>query len=305
MKKYIPTLLLVVICIGLFWYTGGHNFYEATAESQQKLFAFNRDDVKNLTVKWNEQEVDVNRQDDNWVMEKPAAYPVNENMVSSWLDALSSITQDMVVEENASDLGKYGLEKPSGEYEVKLKDGSEQLLLIGDELAVNGYYYAAVDQSRRVYRVGASAVEALQKEPLQFIARTPVSFDSDTVSSLQFHWKQDKWALTKTDLDQTALAAKWRLGDQELDGSKANMLLDKVLFLATEELMKPATDIAMKAPDLTIEIKTSHESETGSMIYHGKLDGNKVWIVKQGGQWAYAVPLADVQQAFEQVKDMK
>ncbi|MCR8644966.1 DUF4340 domain-containing protein [Paenibacillus sp. N1-5-1-14] len=306
MKRYIPTLLLVVICIGLFWYTGGRDFYEETSEeSSQRLFAFEQDDVNKMMVKWNEQEVDMNRQDDKWVMEKPAAYPVNPNMVSSFLESLSGISQDMIVEDNASDLGKYGLEKPSGEYEVTLKDGSKQLLRIGDELPVPGNYYATIDQSKRVYRVGASSVQALQKEPLHFVARTPVSFNSDQVTDVTFHWNKEEWSMSKASLDQTAILSKWKLGDQELDGSKANMLLDKISFLATEQLMKPASEISMKAPELTITIKMTQDGTSNTITLQGKIEGDQVWVVSSGGQWAYAIALSEVQTAFDQANQLK
>ena len=147
MKRFIPTILLVVICIGGFWYASSKDFFQEKKDEPKSLLTLKQEDVKAVSVKTEEEQIDLNRTANGWDMQKPQAAPMNSNQVDSWLDALGLVTSTKLVEDQASNLVEYGLDKPVGTYEVTLKDGSKQGLLVGTALPIEGFSYVQVEGS--------------------------------------------------------------------------------------------------------------------------------------------------------------
>ncbi len=96
----------------------------------------------------------------SWTMNTPIKASVNESAVYPMLDALSSTSVYEFVEENPKDLSKYGLDKPSYEFEFSV-EGKNYKLTMGEEI-VKGYaIYAMLD--------GSNEVVAVNMEPYNFV----------------------------------------------------------------------------------------------------------------------------------------
>jgi hypothetical protein len=292
MKKLIPTLLLVIVCIGAFWYASSKDFFREKPVEPTTLASIKNDDVQTIGIQTPENQVELARKSDGWVMTKPSVLPLNSNLVEGWIDSYALLTSDKVIEEHASDLAKYGLDKPAEVYKATLKDGSVKTIQVGEALPIQGYFYAKVEGSPAVYQVGEQAISGLKKAPLDFMDAAPLKFDNDKVQSAKITWKGQSWTLTKTDKDKPAAGAAWKLGDKDLVGTDVVTLLDKLTFLQTAELVKPSKDAAMTAPELQVEVTMADNTKD---TYQGKLDQDKLWLVKQSGEWAYALPAADIQ----------
>jgi hypothetical protein len=292
MKKFVPTLLLVIVCMGAFWYASSKDFFREKKVEPTTLASVKKEDVQTIGIQTPENLVELARKGNSWVMTKPAALPLNSNLVESWIDSYGLLTSEKVIEDNASDLGKYGLDKPVEVYKATLKDGSVKTIQVGEALPVQGYFYAKVEGSSAVYQVGEQALSGLKKAPLDFMDTAPLKFDNDKVQTAKITWKGQTWTLTKTDKDKPASGAAWKLGDKELKGEDAAPLLDKLTFLHTAELAKPSKDAAMTAPELQVELTMADNAKD---TYQGKLEQDKLWLVKQSGEWAYALAAADIQ----------
>jgi len=315
MKKLIPTLVLVLVCVGLFGYASSNNFFKEEEKLPQPLLAVKEENVQSfaVTIVGSEasqqsqdepQTTEIVREGDGWTMKKPADYPLNANAIDSWFSYIGAVTQDMVVEEQATDLAKYGLEKPGTEIRIIEKNGMVRTLRIGDSLAIAGYKYAAIDDVRTVYRVGESAVNAIGKTPLDFIDKNPVRFDADTIQSLKVEWKGASWTLEKAEQEKSAYESKWKLGDKELEGGAATSIVSKARLLATEAIPKLAVEAGLvggSASDLKLTVVTKREDGgEATQTYSGKLDGETVWVADALGTWAYAIPVATVDELYNQ-----
>jgi len=332
MKKLIPTLALVLVCVGLIWYASSNDFFRETEKTPVKLMDVAEANAQSIAIVSTPEAgasgetgtdgkaadasakpagepvtTEIVREGDGWKMTKPDAYPLNANALESWFGYVSGITQDMVVEENATDLNKYGLGKPKTEFRVTLKDGSTQSMRIGDALPVDGYFYAAVGDNNTVYRVGESSVNAAFKTPLEFIDKNPILFDTDAVTALKMQWKGQSWTLTKSEKDKSAYESKWKLGDKELAGSDASQITGAARFLASDVLPKPASDAGLDggAADLTVEVTVAQDGADVAKTYSGKLAGDAVWIAAPGEKWAFAIPQQSVQDLFDKGKPNK
>lgn len=71
----------------------------------------------------------------------------------------AKLTAYKSVEENASDLSKYGLTKPAAEFAVTFADGSERTFMIGDVAHKNRYRYVSEKNEGDVYMVLESTIQ--------------------------------------------------------------------------------------------------------------------------------------------------
>jgi|GEM_PF-580559 len=306
MKRLIPTLVLVIVCIAAFWYASSKNFFQEQPETGTKLVTISKEDVSGYTIKTPDGEIELQKGDGGWQMIKPSALPLNNYSPDSWVDSFTGLMKESTVEAEPSDLAQFGLDQPTQEFTVKLKDGSSQTLAVGAAVPIQGYRYARYSGSPEVFQISDSAVTSLAKQPFDFMETSPLQMKYDQVQSLSVAWKGAKWTLSRNeaDKDKKAYEAAWKLGDKEVKGADAGNFLDNALFMSTNRLVEPAAQIqGLDQPELVIELKELENGQEKSAVYAGKIKGSDVWIARQGGEWAYAIPVDRVQELFDKAKD--
>ena len=103
---------------------------------------------------------------------------IKQSLYNSYLfDSLAGygakLTAKELVEENASDLGKYGLDNPVADVEIKYTDGSSLSLIFGGDAPSGAYTYFAEQGSRDVYICYTYQVNSFFKySRMNFIATT-------------------------------------------------------------------------------------------------------------------------------------
>lgn len=300
MKRLIPTLLLVIICIGGFWYASSQDFFKEKKPEAAPIAKVKKEEVASYSVKTGDTELEMQQKDGKWTMSKPSPLPLNDYSANGWIDSFNMISKDATIDAEGKDLAKFGLDKPQQQFSVKLSNGTVHTLSVGNAMLVQGYDYAMFSGSPEVFKLSDSQVKSLAKTPLDFMEKSPVKLDYEQVRGLTVDWKGHKWTLTKTDVDKKSYEANWKLGDQEVKGADSSKYLDKLQFLATEQLAKKAADVKLNAPELRVEVKTADTAgKEATTVYVGKLDGEQVWIAQEGGEWAYAVPSASIQELSE------
>jgi hypothetical protein len=303
MKRLIPTLVLLIVCIGGFWYAKSHNFFREKQDDVKSLVAsVKADDVQSISLQTADgKQTELQRGDTAWTMTKPASLPVDSNLVEGWIQSYNTLTFETKVEDNA-DLAKYGLDKPKQMYVLTMKNGPVHTIRVGMPVAIQGYSYVSVDDGKTVYQVSDQSLSALGKAPVDFQVKSPVKFDYDKVTALQVTWKGQTWSLTKTDKDKSAADASWKLGSKNLKGSDATPVMDAFLFLETQQEAKPASSFNMTAPDFSADLTETEGGTDKTTKYVGRLDGDNVWLLKQGDAWAYAVPAKSIQDLADKGK---
>jgi hypothetical protein len=301
MRRLIPTLVLLIVCIGGYWYAASHNFFREQTDTVKTLVAsVKTDDVQSVSLQMADgAPTELQRAADGkaWTMTKPTALPVDDNSVDGWIQSYNALTFEAKVEDNA-DLAKYGLDKPKQVYKLTMKNGPVHTVSVGSPLAIQGYSYVSVDDAKTVYQVSDQTLQGIGKAPVDFQVKGPVKFDYDKVVSLAIKWKDQAWTLTKTDKDKPAADASWKLGSKDLKGSDATPILDAFLFVETQVEAKPASAINMTPPDFTADV-----TQTDTTVkYVGKIDGDNVWLLRQGDSWAYAIPAQSLQDLADKGK---
>jgi hypothetical protein len=317
MKRLLPTLIVVIVCIGGFWYASSQSYFQdKTVVGANKLINLQEGDIQAIQLQVRDTTnltssaellalTELSKKTTDWQMAKPAALPVNSFSVDSWNTAYAALTYEGIVEENPTNLVDYGLVEPKQYYQVTLKDGTVKKLLIGNALPIDGHVYAKFADAPKVYDLNEQVLQALMKRPLDFVDKAAIKLNYDNVKSIQMEWKGAKWLLEKAEADKTVFETTWKLDGKERKANEGTAILDKIVGLTTAVMPKAIAEVPMDSPELRITVVESVAGKDTSTAFIGKIEQDNVWIAKQGGAWAFAVPLASVQEAFDASKPVE
>lgn len=157
MRKYITTIVLVVIFLGLlafFW------FYESKREGKQEedlltktfvVWDLNRDEIISLIFEYDDKMIEViKKPDNNWEMTKPENAKVKTDKINDILDKLSKIEGkgEEIVYKNLAD---FGLEKPRAKVTLRFSNDNTKDIILGDENPEGTKIYAKVSDKNFVF----------------------------------------------------------------------------------------------------------------------------------------------------------
>jgi len=134
MKKYITTIILVVLFVSLL---GFFYFFESDKEDKTEeepiaetfvVWELNSDEIVAIELEHSKKDIKlVKKEDGNWKLKD---IKIDEDKINSLMDSLQYIEAmgEEITYENLSD---FGLEKPDARVKIKLSDGSEKELIFG------------------------------------------------------------------------------------------------------------------------------------------------------------------------------
>ena len=107
---------------------------------------------------------------------------LNQNMVmkQGLVKDMASLEAYKLVEENASDLSKYGLDKPNTVFTVNMKDGTKRTFKIGDKATKNRYRYVSEEGKSDVYMVLESVLSDMIERKEDFIVTSLIPSSTAT-----------------------------------------------------------------------------------------------------------------------------
>ncbi|NMG22772.1 hypothetical protein DP116_26365 [Brasilonema bromeliae SPC951] len=157
MKLQRTTLILILLALGL----GGFvYFHEIKSEpepkevkQQQKIFSFKEDDVQSLTVKTQNQTLNLERTDKSeepkWMMKSPEVAPASNAIVGYLMNLLVEGKSDRIVSISPNQLAEFGLDQPQTTIDVKLKNQKTHQLILGKPDFNRRFLYAQTDPQNK------------------------------------------------------------------------------------------------------------------------------------------------------------
>lgn len=132
----------------------------------------------------------------SWLMTSPYSmmYGVNDQNLGTTINAAISIKINTVVDPNATNLSKYGLDKPSLDLVVKDTKNTLHLIFGNDEDADNTYFKLA--SSNAVYTCSKSSLDAFNVKPFELSGKYADMINIDDVDSIDFQGPQGNHTLT-------------------------------------------------------------------------------------------------------------
>lgn len=134
-----------------FYEIQGSQQRETVKEQQQKVFAFQANQVQSFTVKTSDQTLTIERKSDNksseknWEIKSPTPGPANQATVDFLLDRLTTGKSERTVTVAAGQKAEFGLDQPQATIEVKLANQQSHKLILGKPDFSGRFLYAQVD----------------------------------------------------------------------------------------------------------------------------------------------------------------
>jgi hypothetical protein len=290
MKFYKNAVILVIIVALL---AGAYilvtrNRPEGTEDDSDlvRLTDYISSDVESLTLENPEGTFVIVRKDDKWILSSPADLKYDSLILSSIVINAASIIADRLVEENAQDIAKYGLDNPVT-VRLKTKDGKETVLEVGDRTPTKSGYYIKLAGKSDVYVISTYTGDYLVKDRNGMRSKELFDFSKDDINTLVMNRKGQNvfksikegdgisgWALTepiKGSMDSTALSPMLEaLAMTTVD----EFVEDKPSYLAQYGLDDPAYEFEFStAAGETYKLLMGEEKKKGLTIY-AKLDNS-------------------------------
>ena len=142
----------------------------------------------------------------NWQITEPKPLAADQSAVSGMLSTLSLLNSERLVEENAADLKRYGLDQPSVEVEISEKTNQSKKLLIGDDTPTGGAVYAMLAGRPHVYTIATFNKNSVDKGLNELRDKRLFTIDADKVSrielrhggqDIEFGRDKDEWQILK------------------------------------------------------------------------------------------------------------
>lgn len=118
---------------------------------------------------------------DTWTIEEIKDIEQNTTLTTAAANIAASLSYLDKVEDNATDLSKYGLTQPKSTFTVSYADSNqtEKTFLIGNETPKSGYYYLCEEGQTAVYTVKETGLKYFMSKPEFFVDLTLLDTPED------------------------------------------------------------------------------------------------------------------------------
>ncbi|GAB1544257.1 hypothetical protein NUACC21_69330 [Scytonema sp. NUACC21] len=156
MKLQRTTLILLLIALGLgafvyFHEIRGTSQQEEVQNNKQPIFSFKADDVQSLTIKAQNQTINLERSGKSevskWLMKSPEVAPTSDPIVGYLMNLLVEGTSDRTISISNNQLSEFGLDQPQAIIYIKLKNQQKHQLILGQPDFNRRFLYAQADPS--------------------------------------------------------------------------------------------------------------------------------------------------------------
>ncbi len=162
--------------------------WPARAYRSRTILNIVADDITGLEIinEYNEKITMVNN-GINWVMQYPWKLNGDEKNMNELANDISRSKITALIEEKSDDLSKYGLDNPKLVFNVSLKYGMpEKIILVGNKLNIGNRDLCVAKQFDQdlIFAFENSLVTKLTRKPEWFIDKNPMKFNIETINKI-------------------------------------------------------------------------------------------------------------------------
>jgi hypothetical protein len=152
-----------------------------------KILELKEPDIKQIEIRHRDGEMTVVKKSDagKWSIAAPQPLAADQSAVGAITSAVSSLSSDRMIDENASNLPSYGLDPPRIGITLTMADGKTHVLRIGEDTPVEGGTYAMLDGDKRLFTIASFSKTALDKQSKDLREKHLLTFDQDKLSRVE------------------------------------------------------------------------------------------------------------------------
>ncbi|WP_226001823.1 DUF4340 domain-containing protein [Paenibacillus sp. BJ-4] len=297
MRKWIPTVLLLVVLGAGIIYAKSQNFFREQAPAARQLVQLTREDISSFAITGKDgTTVELTQRDGKWSMSKPQSYPLNGYTIDNWLAAIQDVKLGETVESSPKDVAKYGISATHDRIEIKTKKGDVHTFAFGETLPSGDAAYVLSDQ-KEVASVPIDTLSGLLLGTADFTDTTPFDWDDAKLSGLEWEGEKASWMLKSSGSSQAGDSAStsWTLNGKSIAGDTATSLSQQIKNLASNLPLRKASELSKPVHRFTLSV--SLDQDKSQLVYQGWTlndDPDTVWVVPPQSNWAYGLSVSEV-----------
>ncbi|MGY5485401.1 DUF4340 domain-containing protein [Paenibacillus sp. ALE2] len=306
MRKWIPTVLLLVVLGAGIIYAKSQNFFREQAPAARQLVQLTQGDITSFAITGKDgKSVELDQHDGKWSMSKPRSYPLNQYTLDNWLAAIQNVKLGDVVESSPKDVAKYGISATHDQVEIKTKNGDVRTFAFGDTLPSGDAVYVLSDQ-KEIASVPIDTLSGLLLGVDDFTDTTPFDWDDTKLSGIEWEGQNASWMLRSSGNSGTgdSASASWTLNGKSVVGDTATSLSQQIKNLASNQALRKASELNKPVHRFTLSISLGKQDS--QLVYQGWTlndDPETVWVVPPQSNWAYGLSASDVNHAEQNGHD--
>jgi len=199
-KGLLIAVILLAALSGTLYWSNRHQPAAADAEKAPGapdlgpvLFDLKQEDIVKFDLKKGGVEQAVIARDgssDNWQVTSPVSVPAAADAVSSFMTTMAKLTSNRLVEDKATDLTQFGLDKPKFEADITTKDGKTRDLLIGEDAPAGQATYAMLAGDPRVFTIPGYIKDIVNRTPRDLRDKRLITMPEDKINRVDVSAKQ-------------------------------------------------------------------------------------------------------------------
>ncbi len=244
--KFARLLIAAVILAGLgglVWWSNrseAAKVGKADPKAAPKILELKEGDIRQIEIRHRDGETTVVKKDDagKWSITAPQPMAADQTAVGAVTSAVTSLSSDRMVDDNASNLPSYGLDPPRIGVTFTMADGKTHTLRIGEDTPTEGDTYAMLDGDKRLFTIASFGKSALDKQSKDLREKHLLVFDQDKLSRVELE-------AGKTSLEFGRAGSDWQIlkpKPMRADGFKVDELVRKLKDAAMETEKDADTD---------------------------------------------------------------
>ncbi len=207
---------------------------EEAAEQAKKLFQFDKEEVKSISLDRESGSIILKKENGGWKLVAPIQAKADETAVDGLASELSSIQVERSLEPGSVDWKDYGLDNPNLKISVGLQDGRRLDLELGDKDFNQDSVFGRIPHVAKVLVLPGLLYTTADKKPVDFRDKTVLEFDREQVREVEIRAKRKTYRLQKEGQD-------WSIREPiqaRADRSEIRSLLSDLEFARVEEFVE-------------------------------------------------------------------
>lgn len=239
-------LAVVVAAVGAFLYfyeiKGGEKREEAK-QQENKIWKLDANAIQQIDFVYPDQRLSAVRSGDkDWKLTAPRMVDADSEELNRIAGSAADISRESVIEPNASDLRRFGLNPPQLAVGVKTKDGKEYRIKFGNNNPTGNSTYSAVDGKNEVLLVASYVASGFKKKFDDLRNRSVLNFEQFETQSLDVNSAKGAVQLVKD-------GDRWFLVGKEKVPADAASVSSMLSTLATARVKEFVDDSPEKYAD--------------------------------------------------------
>ncbi|MFC1889420.1 DUF4340 domain-containing protein [Thermodesulfobacteriota bacterium] len=250
---------------------------------EKKVVSFERDDLRGISVRSADGDLELARKDDSWWIEEPIQAKAKKTDINKMITSLANLTAKRFEDGHEHAPASFGLDEPRMRVALTLgEDGAVKTILIGVATSDRaGELYAKRTGKKEIYIVADKVFEDLNVKTEDLRDKSVLDFKRYQVKEIRINRPVETISLVKEE------GAKWSLAAPaaaRADGTKVNQLLSALTDLEAEGFVedgKDGVETGLNDPRCTMELlkRDGEEEEVlARLMVGGETDDDGLFV---------------------------